>query len=336
MKKILSIAIAAYNVEKTIEETLEPFLKCRELDKMEVIIVNDGSKDKTPFVVKKYIDQFPNTFVLINKKNGGWGSTVNYGLQHATGKYFKQLDGDDYYNSRNLDMLVYQLEKQDADLIVTPYISFDDRTGKQLDYHTCNPGYKNKKLYTISQIKKFKPFMHAMCVKTDLIKDKIKITENCFYTDTEFVLKTITKVQTILFYDKVIYCYRRASENQSMSLNGLEKHYLDQDKVIRELLTYKNENVFQTSVSMIFDDLLFGTCMWHYLVMLYLKPSIAHRRYLIAFDTMLKEQALDYYVRTDIGTIQKLRKTKFMGYSVAAPLKKRKDGRFTTDGRMIF
>ena len=68
MKKILSIAIAAYNVEKTIEETLEPFLKCRELDKMEVIIVNDGSKDKTPFVVKKYIDQFPNTFVLINKK----------------------------------------------------------------------------------------------------------------------------------------------------------------------------------------------------------------------------------------------------------------------------
>lgn len=219
MKKILSIAIAAYNVEKTIEETLEPFLKCRELDKMEVIIVNDGSKDKTPFVVKKYIDQFPNTFVLINKKNGGWGSTVNYGLQHATGKYFKQLDGDDYYNSRNLDMLVYQLEKQDADLIVTPYISFDDRTGKQLDYHTCNPGYKNKKLYTISQIKKFKPFMHAMCVKTDLIKDKIKITENCFYTDTEFVLKTITKVQTILFYDKVIYCYRRASENQSMSLN---------------------------------------------------------------------------------------------------------------------
>ena len=60
MKKILSIAIAAYNVEKTIEETLEPFLKCRELDKMEVIIVNDGSKDKTPFVVKKYIDQFPN------------------------------------------------------------------------------------------------------------------------------------------------------------------------------------------------------------------------------------------------------------------------------------
>lgn len=334
--KVLSVSIAGYNVGKTLADTLKPFLKCRELKKLQIMIVNDGSKDNTAEIAQEYISMYPDVFTLINKENGGWGSTVNSGIQHATGKYFKQLDGDDYYNPHHLDLLIGQLEETDCDMIITPYISFDDRTGKQMDYHDCNPGYEQKKKYALSQLKGFKPLMHAICVKTELLKNAVRVTEHCFYTDTEFVLKALNQVHTVMFFDKVIYCYRRAAEGQSMSLTGLEKHYFEQYRVIQELLTYREVSVKREEVLTAYDNLLFGTCMWHYLVMLYLKPTWKHRKDLIAFDKLLKKDAPDYYARTDIGTILKLRKTKYMGYCVAATLKKKKDNRFTADGRMLY
>lgn len=335
-EKVLSVSIAGYNVGKTLTETLEPFLKCRELQKMEIIIVNDGSKDNTEEIAQKYVQMYPHIFYLIQKENGGWGSTVNAGIQFATGKYFKQLDGDDYYDHKNLDMLIRQLERIESDLVVTPYVSFDDRTGKKIDQHNCNPGYKQRKEYQLSDIKGFQPYMHALCVKTELLKDTVRITEHCFYTDTEFVLKAINQIHTVMFFDKVIYYYRRASAGQSMSLEGLEKHHLEQYRVIRELLQYRAQSVNRKAVLDVFNGLLFRTCMWHYLVMLYLKPTLRHRKELIEFDKMLKSDAREYYDRTDIGTILKLRKTGFLGYSVAAPLKRKKDNRFATDGRMLF
>lgn len=334
--KVLTVSIAGYNVEKTLTETLEPFLNCRELRKMEIVIVNDGSKDNTEEIALRYVHMYPHIFHLIHKENGGWGSTINAGVQFATGKYFKQLDGDDYYDYKNLDLLIRLLERVESDLVITPYISFDDRTGKRIAEHNCNPGYKQKKEYQLSDIKNFQPFMHALCVKTELIKDTVRITEHCFYTDTEFVLKTINQVQTVMFFDKPIYYYRRASSGQSMSMDGFEKHHLEQHRVIRELLRYRKQSVNRQAVLDVFDRLLFGTCMWYYLILLYLRPSLQHRKELIEFDKMLKSNAREYYDRTDIGTILKLRKTGFLGYSVAALLKKKKDNRFAEDGRMLF
>lgn len=335
-KKLLSVAVAGYNVEKTLRETLNPFLNCHGIEKLEVIIVNDGSSDNTSAIAQEYVQMCPDVFTVINKENGGWGSTINSGIRAARGKYFKQLDGDDYFNSRNLDNLLHQMAKTDADLVITPYIEFDDRTGNQMSVHSCNPGCKQRKKYNISSIKQFKPFMHAVCIKTELIKESVQITEHCFYTDTEFVLKALNQASTVMFFDKVIYCYRRASSGQSMSLSGFEKHYNEQFLVIQELIRYREQYVNRAEIVKMYDELLFSTCMWHYLVLLYLKPTVQHKKSLIEFDDLLKEKAPAYYEKTDIGTIQKLRKTKFLGYCVAAPIKKRKDNRFTSDGRMLY
>ena len=105
-KKILTISIAAYNVSETIDECLSHFVNCKRLDDLEILIINDGSTDDTTEKVKKYTDKYPNSFILINKENGGWGSTLNKGMEVATGKYFRQLDGDDYYDEKNVDLLV--------------------------------------------------------------------------------------------------------------------------------------------------------------------------------------------------------------------------------------
>ena len=93
MEKTLSISIAAYNVSKTLRECLDPFLWCRVLDDFDIMIVDDGSKDDTAQIANEYVEKYPQSFRLISKENGGWGSTVNAGIQHANGNISVSLTG---------------------------------------------------------------------------------------------------------------------------------------------------------------------------------------------------------------------------------------------------
>ncbi len=110
-KKILSVSIASYNVEKFLDQTLESCLVPEIMDRLEVIIVNDGSKDGTADVAKKYTEKWPDTFILVDKENGGYGSTVNVGIKTATGKYFRLLDGDDWFDKDGLREFIGILEQ---------------------------------------------------------------------------------------------------------------------------------------------------------------------------------------------------------------------------------
>ena len=152
MDKILTISIAAYNVEKFLFETLSS-LKCKNLDKLEVIIVNDGSKDGTVDVANSFIESYPNTFKIINKENGGYGSTINKGIEFATGKYFKQLDGDDKFDTENLDKFIEELEKIDVDIAYTPFSFW---TGDKITPVYC--GLENKVVEDNSLNKYLKDF----------------------------------------------------------------------------------------------------------------------------------------------------------------------------------
>ena len=79
--KVLSVSIAAYNVAGTLREALDPFLESGVLDALDIMIVNDGSKDNTVEIATEYVAKYPGTFRLIDKENGGWGSTVNIGIE---------------------------------------------------------------------------------------------------------------------------------------------------------------------------------------------------------------------------------------------------------------
>ena len=100
--KILSISIAAYNAEKWIERCLDSFCIPEIAADIEVIIVNDGSTDHTEQYAHKYVVLYPDIFRLINKKNGGHGSTINVGIKKACGKYFKIVDADDWVEKEGL------------------------------------------------------------------------------------------------------------------------------------------------------------------------------------------------------------------------------------------
>ena len=97
MDKILTVIIPTYNMEELLPRCLDSFLiKDKKLmQQVEVLVVNDGSKDNSSSIAHRYEKLYPHTFRVIDKENGNYGSCVNRGLQEATGKYVKVLDADD-------------------------------------------------------------------------------------------------------------------------------------------------------------------------------------------------------------------------------------------------
>ena len=116
---ILTIVVPAYNVETYLEKCLRSLVAHRNAGKTEIIVVNDGSKDHTAEIGQRFADITHGVVRVINKENGGHGSTINAGLAAATGKYFRLIDGDDWVDGENLAILVDKLESETADVVLT-------------------------------------------------------------------------------------------------------------------------------------------------------------------------------------------------------------------------
>ena len=102
MCKILTIAIPAYNMEKYVGRCLDSVLHTAMTNTIEVLLINDGSKDSTLRIAQEYATKWPETLRVINKPNGGWGSAINCAISEAAGKYFKILDADDWFDTQAL------------------------------------------------------------------------------------------------------------------------------------------------------------------------------------------------------------------------------------------
>lgn len=129
MEKLLTIVVPVYKVEAYINKCLDSLLVSSELmEKLEVLIVNDGTPDHSGEMSREYGKRYPDTFRQIDKENGGHGSAWNVGLKEATGKYLRFLDSDDWFT--NLDRLIKDLEGCDADMVFNPFMkeySYDNR-----------------------------------------------------------------------------------------------------------------------------------------------------------------------------------------------------------------
>ena len=131
MEKVLSVSVAAYNLGSMIEQCLNSFIQEDILGRVEVLVTDDGSKDNTAEIVENYEKKYPGTFRLIRQKNAGPGSTVNSGLTHATGKYFRMVDGDDWVNTKEMKAYLDYLESHETDMVCTNYCCVDHETGEQ-------------------------------------------------------------------------------------------------------------------------------------------------------------------------------------------------------------
>ena len=252
MSKLLTIIIPVYKVEAYIKKCLDSLIIAPELmEKMDVLIINDGTPDNSAEVSREYTYRFPGIFRQIDKENGGHGSVWNLGVQEAYGKYIKFLDSDDWLE--NLNIMVRKLEETDADLIVTPCI-------------THNPGGEIWKLeikdmqfdhvYDADQFdwlgnhshRNF-IFHHCAIYKTIILRQYLPLfLEKQPYDDVILGAAPIIGAKTLVAWDLEVYHYLMDREGQSISVDVQRKNVRAKIKINQSTIEFiENHPIENTS-----------------------------------------------------------------------------------------
>lgn len=298
MEKILSISVAAYNVEKYLDQLMQSVIASGAIDDLEVLIVNDGSKDGTADKAMEYQKKYPQSVRLIDKENGGHGSTINRGITEATGKYFRALDGDDWVHSEHLGKLVEKMKNIDADIILSNYCKCFEDGREELGHDFDN--LQDNHEYSFAEISEKTEWMryHTVIYKTSILKDhQIRLDEHCFYVDAEFMILPIPYVQTVYYSDEYIYCYRLGLTEQSVSPESRMKHVDNSLTVATRLIDFWKECKASLSDAhkKYIENGIVGHCRWH-IDSLYMFPLSAGKKAdLIRFEKYLKTNAPDLY-----------------------------------------
>ena len=241
MGKILSITIPSYNVEKYIDKCVQSMLVDSILDDIEILIVNDGSKDSTPEIARGYVEKYPQTVRLIDKENGGHGSTINAGIREANGKYFKVVDGDDWLNTENLEHFIALLKEHEEDVIASNYLCIRDES---YDIIAEKRVSSDATLYgTVCDMDKGEVKevikMHGLTIRTSILKENnIVIDEKCFYVDAEYIAYPMPFVSSVYYDDEFIYMYRLGRNGQSMDIRSMQRNREMHRKVLNSMLAF--------------------------------------------------------------------------------------------------
>ena len=251
MDKILSISIAAYNSEKYIEKALDSIIKTKYLDEIEIFVVDDGGTDNTLSIACEYEKNYPGIIIPVHKENGGYGSTVNYTIQKATGKYYRLLDGDDWLLSDKLDSYIELLKNtQHLEMLVTDVVNYFELTGEKKDripnwvklengvYDLNDPDFK----YLFS--------MWQLTVSTEQLRNVWSdLPEHTLYTDQLFVYNCLCSCNKVMIHHLPVYCYRIGREGQSVDAVSRKKHLPDLRRVFKCMLDrYKIDNSSKKSL----------------------------------------------------------------------------------------
>jgi glycosyltransferase involved in cell wall biosynthesis len=209
-------------MEKYLDRSVGSLLASEVLDKLEIIIVNDGSKDRTLEIANSYKAKYPQSIVVIDKPNGHYGSTVNAALQVATGRYFRILDADDWFNSESLVKFIKSLEFINADCVYTHFTKQIE--GKPVPQGARTLVYNKNLIIDADTIQEACIVMHTLTYRLDLLhKINYRQTEGICYTDTEYVYYPLIAAKTIYFLDIDLYQYYVGRDDQSMSIASMAK-----------------------------------------------------------------------------------------------------------------
>ncbi len=317
MDKTLTISVAAYNVEPFLKKCLDSLVVDEVLEDLDVIIENDGSKDKTAQIANEYVEMYPDSFRLINKENGGYGSTINQSIKLARGKYFKLLDGDDWFEKDGLISLIRRLKKLDSDCVITRFNKVKDET---FTYEEVVPAYHplEGNIVKVAAIKKPVIFGHwQLTVKTEHLKhENISLPEHMFYTDQLFVVHSLSGIETISFLDFPVYSYRVGRDGQTVSRQSRIKNADQAVTVFKYILDVYSEKVEQGKSNPVLQARV--ARYYHYVIktLLLLPRSMNAFKQLISLEKYTKEKSPAIYkdVFTMGRPVSVLRMTGYLVY----------------------
>ncbi|MBQ2638891.1 glycosyltransferase [Candidatus Saccharibacteria bacterium] len=225
MKKIkLSILVPVYNVEKFLTLCLES-IKNQSFKDFECLLINDGSTDNSLEILENFA-KTDKRFKVINKKNSGYGASLNLGIKRAEGEYIGIVEPDDFIHRDFYQTLL----STDAEVIKTSFLDFYGKTWKtypkkmfsevRKDFpaNGCKiEPKKNQRIFLVD------PTVWSAVYKREyLLKNNIKFleTEGSSYQDIGFQFKAFLKAKKVFCLEKPLYYYRRDNENASVKSDG--------------------------------------------------------------------------------------------------------------------
>lgn len=239
--KTLTIAVPVYNTALWLHRCLRSVLVEETLEELELICINDGSSDGSGDILRQYKTQFPETLVLIEKENGGHGSAVNAALTAATGRYFRVLDSDDWFDTPAFLRYLRQLKNATEDLIVTPYTQELTESGAEIiyDYAYLEKG----RVYTAREIPSGPDrqyfTMASSTWKTALLRRcDLRLPERCSYVDMLFNAWPVPLLNSLRLIPESVYRYCIGRTGQSMSPENLRRNAAQHQRVFCLLAEY--------------------------------------------------------------------------------------------------
>ncbi len=316
--KILSIVVPVYNTEDYIRRCLDSVVAVDDRSGLEIIIVSDGSTDGSLDIAKEYAGKYPECIVLIEKENGGHGSTVNKGLEVATGKYFRVLDSDDWFDTMNFAKYLADLEHCDEDLVLTPYSQEYTFSGKKVEYKYEQ--FEHDKVYTWDDMRFNENTMYftmaSSSYKTELLREcGLHLYEKSFYVDMQFNVYPIPYLKTVRFLDYQVYRYFIGRPNQSMSQENLTKNLPQHERVLQFIVDYYVETKDRCAENQReYLALIFYFMYYSHIdiVCQKLKKRFKAYRMIRRFDKDLKKKAPDLYGK--VSAFPYLRWSRRLGY----------------------
>lgn len=234
----VSVIVPVYNVEKYLDKCLSSLVN-QTLKDIEIIVVNDGTKDNSQKIIDKYKKRYPKIIKSYIKENGGLSDARNYGLKYASGEYISFVDSDDYIDSNMLEEMYEKAVDGNFDIVMCDLNYIYETETK---YCSCNI---KSDLLSKQEIKKnminIYPTAWNKIYKKELIKDFL-FKKGVWYEDVEFMYRILPSTNSIGVINKPFYQYVQRDGAITSTFNDkIFDHIGNFNGVIKY---YKDKNIF--------------------------------------------------------------------------------------------
>ncbi len=247
--KYITFTVPCYNSQDYMRKSIESLLVGGE--DVEIVIVNDGSKDNTLGIAREYEEKYPTIVRVVDKENGGHGSGVNAGLSLANGLYFKVVDSDDWVDEDACLKLLAAIKKHAEednlpDLYIVNYV-YEHSADNTRYFSRYNKKFQDGKICTWDKVKPFRfsliLLMHALVYKTAVLRGcGVVLPEHTFYVDDIISYNPLPCTKKICYLNLDFYRYFIGRADQSVNLPNMVKRYDQMVRVMKIMLgrwTYK-------------------------------------------------------------------------------------------------
>jgi len=331
--KLLSIAIPSYNSQAYMAKCIESLLVGGE--DVEILVVNDGSKDDTAKIADEYAQKYPTIVKAIHKENGGHGSAVNAGMDNATGKYFKVVDSDDWVDADSYKKLLAKLHEfensgESVDVLISNYVY--EKEGEKPQPMRLVKELPEGRFFDWNELGHFGVghyiLMHSVIFRLDLLKEcRLRLPEHTFYVDNLYVFEPLPYAKKLYYMNVDFYRYYIGREDQSVNEKVMITRLDQQLRVNRRMIDYLTANK-----EMVYSNKKLKKYMMGYLEIITVISSVMAILSKSDENLKKKKELWQYMKEKDVQVYKKLRYG-FFGIAMNLP---GKVGRaFTTFGYRI-